>query len=679
MKLFLLHVLLVSALVSGRVVVEAFGRPAHHHHHHHHHQRSSPLVLLLHPSTSTGPSASRSAITGLVLSRNRGLIRVMDHHHHHHHRRRRRRHYSKSTIPLEAASSSGSLLLVTHRHPAVAAGLGLAVSALTGWRMDQTKFLPDSGILVTLLLSSFLSKLGLVPAASPLYDLSWTLFLPASLALLLLSMNNKSKKQSNDSSSFSSTTGVNDNSLQGGDGDAYTIAASVQRVFIPFVIASFGSVLGCLFSFVLCHQYSLATPRFHTHTTNPLQQVLLLPLAEARIVLSCLTASFVGGSVNFFATANQIAATATATAIGTGTVSSSSSSPMTMIVSSMAVADIVVMLLYFALLGAALQSKTMQRWFKGDTTSTQVTGSKGAVVTNDTFVDDDFTTASTRAEISSSSTLQHAPKPKEETSSSSSYFNKDFIPVIGSATLASTLAFVVVRIASRVEQWLADFIPGLACAVIVAIVPTLKRCVNQWLLPWLDETSVLPMAAATKARRIWNNAQDIAEPLSQISFFLLFASIGVSANLAGAVRSGPACLFLSLVAMLVHLFVSIGVSLLVRWRGLLWFLPPPLRLIPTRILSKTKRFASKSSSTATTTTRRTAISTSSIRLEDVLIASNAAIGGPATAAAFCSRIRGPRQEGLTYAAVVWGVFGYAIGTTMGILFYRFLGYAFNMT
>jgi hypothetical protein len=310
----------------------------------------------------------------------------------------------------------------------------------------------------------------------------------------------------------------------------------------------------------------------------------------------------------------------------------------------MAAADIIVMLIYFALLGAALQSKTMKRWF-AECDNSQLTS---RMVVKEVADDDgDDPIVSLQTATTTTTTLQ--PNPA---------FN--IFSIISSATLAATLAFVIVRIASQVEQLLADFVPGLACAVIVAIVPILKRCLNQWLswLPYPQQESSSSSAAiitmAERARRAWHNVQDIAEPLSQVSFFLLFSSIGVSANLAGAIRSGPACLFLSMVAMLVHLGVTFGVSLLVRRRGIFWFLP------------------------FTTTTRRTT-TISSIRLEDVLIASNAAIGGPATAAAFCSRIRGPCQKGLTYAAVVWGVFGYAIGTTMGVLFYRFLGYAFQMT
>ena len=64
-------------------------------------------------------------------------------------------------------------------------------------------------------------------------------------------------------------------------------------------------------------------------------------------------------------------------------------------------------------------------------------------------------------------------------------------------------------------------------------------------------------------------------------------------------------------------------------------------------------------------------------LEDVWIASNAAIGGPATAAAFvCNQMKNKnpsKLRGRTMAATVFGVFGYAIGTILGTLMFQFVG------
>ena len=69
-----------------------------------------------------------------------------------------------------------------------------------------------------------------------------------------------------------------------------------------------------------------------------------------------------------------------------------------------------------------------------------------------------------------------------------------------------------------------------------------------------------------------------------------------------------------------------------------------------------------------------------IGLEEVWIASNAAIGGPATAAAFvmnCMKGKTVQDDellqGRTIAATVWGVVGYAVGTMLGVAMYKLTG------
>ena len=54
------------------------------------------------------------------------------------------------------------------------------------------------------------------------------------------------------------------------------------------------------------------------------------------------------------------------------------------------------------------------------------------------------------------------------------------------------------------------------------------------------------------------------------------------------------------------------------------------------------------------------------------MASNAAIGGPATAATFAGQLAGSRKEELAIAGTFWGVVGYGFGTTIGFLLYRVL-------
>ena len=54
-------------------------------------------------------------------------------------------------------------------------------------------------------------------------------------------------------------------------------------------------------------------------------------------------------------------------------------------------------------------------------------------------------------------------------------------------------------------------------------------------------------------------------------------------------------------------------------------------------------------------------------VDEALVASNACVGGPATAAAFASATR---REDLVVPAVVWGTVGYACGTGLGMALYN---------
>ena len=139
------------------------------------------------------------------------------------------------------------------------------------------------------------------------------------------------------------------------------------------------------------------------------------------------------------------------------------------------------------------------------------------------------------------------------------------------------LTWAIVRLANGVEGVMGRCVPGLACAVIALVAPL----VNSW----------------ASSRVWWGPMADAASVLADFAFLTFFASIGMGVNLLqSTVQMGPACLIFSLVALLVHLLVAvIGSSLL---------------------------FSSKSGGGG------------GVELEDVWIASNTAIGGPATAAAF---------------------------------------------
>jgi uncharacterized membrane protein len=288
-------------------------------------------------------------------------------------------------------------------------------------------------------------------------------------------------------------------------------------------------------------------------------------------VAACLVASFVGGSVNFFATAAAIHADKTSPLFG-----------------AMASADILVMALYFAILSAAVHSKRLRLWFEGE----HALG----------IMSDD--------QISVKVEHKEVVCPEYCASGSSRQFIR-----LAAGCLVSSLAFGFVEIAKSFESALNRFVPGTACAFLSATIPSFAQ--------FLPARNLL-----------WNEMQLIAKPLSSVSFLFLFASVGISADLKAALQNGPACLLFSVIALTLHGVVTVLGAWLYRKRG--------------RV---------------------------QVRWTDVLVASNAAIGGPATAAAFCGQMHHSNQTDkyhITVAATVWGVAGYALGTTIGVTFYRFL-------
>lgn len=175
---------------------------------------------------------------------------------------------SEAFVPaISHAVIRKKLLTTRNRQPALEVSpffnaLGtLTVSAGSGYLVEQN--IPNSGILTTLGIAALLSNTLGSPKVHYVYDMCWSTLLPMSLALLLFSLRNNVASAS-DSSNAS--------------------MGAIKRLSIPFVIASIASLLGCLLSFAL----------------------KLLPLSDSCFAASCLVASYIGGSVNFFATAYTI-------------------------------------------------------------------------------------------------------------------------------------------------------------------------------------------------------------------------------------------------------------------------------------------------------------------------------------------------------------------------------------
>lgn len=123
----------------------------------------------------------------------------------------------------------------------------IIISSIAGFASDRLNITRDSGLVITLILAATLSNFGLlgyaVPISHPIYDLCWSKFLPGSLALILFS-------------SSSSGSGIKENDE---DNDVVSMDMNgrprslstkelIVAVGIPFLIGSFGSLLGCIFS-----------------------------------------------------------------------------------------------------------------------------------------------------------------------------------------------------------------------------------------------------------------------------------------------------------------------------------------------------------------------------------------------------------------------------------------------
>lgn len=378
-----------------------------------------------------------------------------------------------------------------------------------------------------------------IPLQHVLYDKCWTWILPASLTLLLLGY----KTNSNDKSSAVSLK-INDDKPSSG-----TISQAILRVAGPFLFATLGSILGCF----LAYQSGVAKS--------------IMSEASRRATVSCLAASYVGGSVNLFATAKIVQAPAS-------------------LLSAMATADLMVMALYFSILSNALQWKWLRKLYY------EYCGDDGETPTED----------QTNESIPSISVVKNEQESLQ----------LRIRPLFSLLTVTA----MIVSLANSVESYLSRWIPGMACGVIAIVAPLIGKKIVF--------------------------SDNLANILSDICLLLFFAAIGVGVNLQATLwELGPSCLGLATMALVIHLGVTFfGSFLLCR------FWPGRQQL--------------------------------TIRLEDVMIASNAAIGGPATAAAFCNRLVDTESDnellvGRTVAATVWGVVGYAIGTLVGVSLFRHLG------
>mmetsp|Transcript_11064 Transcript_11064/g.18215 ORF Transcript_11064/g.18215 Transcript_11064/m.18215 type:complete len:526 (+) Transcript_11064:65-1642(+) len=444
-----------------------------------------------------------------------------------------------------------------------AAGGTLLLSSIIG--VISEKFSSSGGHVVTLLSAALLSNtLRMVPTDHSLYNLCWSIFLPSSLVFALLST---STNASSDSSSTAS-------SLKQDSNKTAKVNSSILGMTVPFAAGSIGSIVGCCASFFFI--------KFHD-------------IKATAILAGCLCASYIGGTVNFFAAAKILIPMFNCNTGGGG---------ISSLFGSLAAADLVVMAMYFSLLSFASKSTLLQSLFP----SRDVDYAKKIPIS-----------AVINGEGSSK---------KIETNAS-----------VGSSIIAVVLACFVsisaVLAATDLEKKINNVanIPGSMCAFLAIFGLIAERLIRVGLTQMKKESS-------TRTSHLVRTLEEVAvvsPKLSNICFYLLFASVGTTADISSAIGSGPKALLFASLALLIHCAIVL-VGTLVGGRLVRGILPQST-------------------------------------LQEVLTASNAAIGGPSTAAAFAadlvpvtlsSRLNGQLRRSLILGATVWGVFGYAVGTTIGV-------------
>lgn len=328
---------------------------------------------------------------------------------------------------------------------------------------------------------------------------------------------------------------------------------------------------------------------------------------KATAILSgCLCASYIGGTVNFFAAAKILMPMFNCDS------SSGRDGGIGSLFGSLAAADLVVMAIYFSVLSFASKSTLLQRLFPNRN--------------DDEEISNDF--------MAPSDILVSGESLKESSSKDSTIYAS-----LGSTITAVIWAFLVslltVLAATDLEKRVNNLVPGTMCAFLAVFGLISEKLVGIGLKRNQKRSSKSFLARSLEKVPL------VSPALSSMCFYLLFASIGTTADVTSAVASGPTALVFASLALAIH-FVTV--------------------LVATFLGGKLSRRAEKHHLPQTT-------------LQEMLTASNAAIGGPSTAAAFAadlvpitpnSRSNSRLRRSLVLGATFWGVFGYAIGTATGV-------------
>ena len=306
---------------------------------------------------------------------------------------------------------------------------------------------------------------------------------------------------------------------------------------------------------------------------------------------------------------------------------------------SMAAADVLIMAVYFAALMGLVQSGTMRSWFPG----------RGGVGGEN---------EGNGANAGGRDGPTAYPSPGEMTATGPSGGGQDTAIAGGvraaAALFAASLSLLIVESSNALERAASPVAPGLGCGF-VALQSALARRLLGRSGRGREGSEGGGVARRERSRRgAFALAVDSVAPVaSDLCLRLFFASVGASADLYRALERGPACVAFASLALAVHATTILLGTLAARGA-----------------LGRGGRGAGEGDGPGPSSSWMI-----SPCVEEVAVASNAAIGGPATAAAFASSVAkswtAEARRGLQTAAMVWGVVGYAAGTGIGVAMTRF--------
>ncbi len=232
------------------------------------------------------------------------------------------------------------------------------------------------------------------------------------------------------------------------------------------------------------------------------------------------------------------------------------------------------------------------------------------------------------------STSVHASKEKssEEHYSPTGTKQNDLVPSFLSVIVVLQLVWAIVLMSELIE--VKTSVPGVGFVFITLLSCTASKIYSKTCQTFSNDNPRKLIASITSKMR-WFTVN-----MASVCYYMLLSVVGLSTNLQSAMLQGRwSCL---------SSFLFAAIPLMIHFQVLLL-----------GSLAVMKLFSIP------------------LGIEEVIVASNAAICGPVTAATVASNLSSKgknhhRSKGLTIAATVWGIVGDSVGSIIGVAIARFL-------